>query len=50
MDEYGISQDQAGLTTEYEFLTTYSRESADHITARQREVYYGPSRGLLVRL
>lgn len=39
-------QEQAGLQSDYEFLTTYTRLSADHVTARQREVYYGPADGL----
>jgi hypothetical protein len=40
-------QDQGGLTTDYEFLSTYTRVSADRVRATQREVYYGESRGVL---
>lgn len=40
------SQEQAGLQSDYEFLTTYTRVSDNHVTARQREVYYGPADGL----
>jgi hypothetical protein len=39
-------QEQAGQQSDYEFLTTYTRVSANHVTAQQREVYYPPRDGL----
>lgn len=41
------AQDQGGLTSDYEFRTIYTLVSAGHVRARQREVYYGESRGAL---
>ena len=43
-------QEQAGQQSDYEFLTTYTRVSANHVTAKQREVYYPPRDGLAGRI